>query len=293
MSIPKPSSSVPRTSGERSAKLGGESSQKSAKRNSVVLASNAANKTKPAFVRQRSLAGTSRDVPPRSSSNQNLARSPKSLSASVSTRSPFVPKIKLSPEPASITGFQGGANPYPTRVGKRSSPDLPSSGALSEESEDDDDDALSMSRQPKSAPKIQGDAPRKASAKLPETAKPLVDPNFRAKFIDRTQASQRSLTDLSSFARKSSALVPTSASYQATGIMESLNASSFTGRSQGREAFTNVTTPLKAPASAGPEAMSNEAPTPLPTTKSQLTLLLEKEKSKSTEDERKSRKTDP
>ena len=295
VSIPKPPSSVPRNSGERSTRSGGESSQKSAKRNLVVVASNAANKTKPAFIRQRSSAGSSRDAPSRSSSQQNLARSPKSQSASASTESPFVPRIKLSPDPESAKGSLEGAGSYTTRVGKRSLRDSPSGEVLSEEFEESEvepDDALSVPQESKSALKSKKNAAKTSTANVPEGSKPLVEPNFRAKFIDRTKASQRSLTDLSAFARKSSAAIPTSASYQATGMLESMHAPLSAGRSQGREAFTNVTAPLKAPAPAGPEATSNENPTLLPTTKSQLTLLLKKEKTRSDKGERKNRKTD-
>jgi len=54
-------------------------------------------------------------------------------------------------------------------------------------------------------------------------------------------------------------------------------ATSSAGRGKGREAFTNVTAPLKAPASTGPEPAADDA-RPLPKTESQLTLLLEKER---------------
>jgi hypothetical protein len=64
------------------------------------------------------------------------------------------------------------------------------------------------------------------------------------------------------------------------------------GRSKGRDAFRNITAPLKAPAAAGPEESSDEDPQPLRRTKSQLTLLLEKEKNRSTSHEHAAKRAD-
>ena len=109
----------------------------------------------------------------------------------------------------------------------------------------------------------------------PEKLKPLVDPNFRSKFIGKTRSAQGSFTNLPSLLRKSAATGPASASYQAAGNMDT----SSTGRGKGREAYTNVIAPLK----ASPEAASHDdpQPQPLPRTTSQLTLLLERERNRS------------
>jgi len=271
VSIPKPSSSVSRNTGERSTRSGGESSQKNSKRNPVVIASSAANKTKPAFVRQRSSVGAPKEVPSRSSSYQNLA-SAKSFSMSTSAGSQSGLDLKGSPEPAS-TKRSRAASPHPSKQRRQPSPDPPSSKEPLPEPDSDQTDSPNPPQQP--PPRVK--RPSNISPS-PPTPKPLVDPNFRSKFIDRTRASQRSLTDLSAFNRKSSAAVPTSASYQATGVMESVQAtSSAAGRGKGREGFTNVTAPLKGPAPAGPGAGGEEA---LPRTKSHLTLLLERERAR-------------
>ena len=280
VSIPKPSS-ISRFSGERSTGLGGETSQKAGKRNLVVVASTAANKTKPTFVRQRSSASTSKDAPSRSSSNQNLARSPRFFSSSRD--------FAQSQDSSSSTEKSLTASPDSTKRHRESRPDPPLSEDLSEESYvNQETQNVMQPSEDRSNPSE--DLSRKSSGKQTEGTKPLIDPDFRAKFIDRTRTSQRSLTDLSAFARKSAAAVPTSASYQATGMMGSLQASSSVGKGQGREAFTNMTAPLKAPAPAGPEAAGGDSPPPLPKTKSQLTLLLENEKARSAKEESSSKR---
>ena len=48
---------------------------------------------------------------------------------------------------------------------------------------------------------------------------PLVDPNFRSKFVDKTQPQQRSFASLSSLAPKSTAVAAAPASYQAVGML--------------------------------------------------------------------------
>ena len=110
-----------------------------------------------------------------------------------------------------------------------------------------------------------------------EALKPLVDPNFRSKFIGKTRSAQGSFTNLPSLLRKSAAGPPASASFQAAGMMDT----SSPGRGKGREAYTNVIAPLK----ASPEAAGDDDPQPLPRTKSQLTLLLERERNRSANQE--------
>ena len=133
------------------------------------------------------------------------------------------------------------------------------------ESTDDDDDG--------DEDENDDDASEKSSNEKPGALKPLVDPNFRSKFIGKTRSAQGSFTNLPSLLRKSAAPAPVSASFQAVGMMDTPS----TSRGKGREAYTNVIAPLK----ASPEAASDDVPQPLPRTKSQLTLLLEKERNRS------------
>lgn len=133
------------------------------------------------------------------------------------------------------------------------------------ESTDDDDD--------EDDEESDDDASEKSGNEKPGALKPLVDPNFRSKFIGKTRSAQGSFTNLPSLLRKSGAPAPVSTSFQAAGMMDI----SSTSRGKGREAYTNVVAPLK----ASPEAASDDDPQPLPRTKSQLTLLLEKERSRS------------
>ena len=287
VSIPKPSSSVSRTTGERSSRLGGD---KPGRRNPIVVASSAASRTKPTFIRQRSSSGTPKGSLSRSSSNQNLAKSPRSLAASTSLGSRSGLEFRESPRLPSAKRSRG-ASPHPSKQRGKASPD-PSPSQQLEDSDPDQPDQDEPQRSGVGSRESEGKK-KESPGKSTELSKPLIDPDFRAKFIDRSRASQRSLTDLSAFNRKSSAAVATSASYQATGMMDSVQAPSTAGRSRGREAFTNVTAPLKAPAPAGPEAESEDTTAPLPRTKSQLTLLLEREKVRSENLERRTRHTDP
>ena len=123
-----------------------------------------------------------------------------------------------------------------------------------------------------------------SSNEKPKALKPLVDPNFRSKFIGKTRSAQGSFTNLPSLLRKSPATGPASASYQAAGMMDPSPAS----RGKGRDAYTNVIAPLK----ASPGTASDYDPQPLPRTKSQLTLLLEREKNRSANQEQMGRNPD-
>ena len=137
------------------------------------------------------------------------------------------------------------------------------------ESTDDDDDGDDDEND--------DNASENSGNEKPGAVKPLVDPNFRSKFIGKTRSAQGSFSNLPSLLRKSAAPAPVSASFQAVGMMDT----SSTSRGKGREAYTNVVAPLK----ASPEAASDDDPQPLPRTKSQLTLLLEKERNRSANQE--------
>ena len=282
VSIPKVSSSFQRTAVERSMKSG-ESGQRSGKRNPVVVASTRANKTKPSFVRQRSSLGTSKEVPSRSTSSQNLAKSPKAPSTSMSEESDLESRQSRKGSPKAKAR---AVSPHPSKQRSKPSPDIHSNESPSEVSPDEQEDAEGAVVETAKVSRLRAGPSGDQSRKQLGESKVLVEPDFRAKFLDRTRVSQRSLTDLSALSRKSTAAVPTAASFQAAGMMESVQTASSAGRGRGKEAFTNVTAPLKAPAPEGPKGSETDASMPLPRTKSQLTLLLEKEKARSSKGER-------
>ena len=266
VSIPK-TSTAPRLS---SGCLSGESSQRSGRRNPIVVASTGASKKRPPVMRQRSSQassfGTSKDSPSRTSSSPNLARSMKPNHTSTG-------KSPSQEAEASSARRSRAASPHPSKHRRGSSISLPTS---EEDSGRDDAGPHEPSTNADLGP-TPIDEIANANSELP---KPLVDPDFRAKFEDKTRHSNRSFTNVSSFARKSSAAVPTAASFQASGMLDTGQDTSTAVRNTGKEAFNNEIIPLKAPASAAPEPPA-EASQPLSRTKSQLTLLLEREKNRS------------
>lgn len=266
VSIPKVST-APRLSIGR---LSGESSQRSGRRNPIVVASTGASKKRPPVMRQRSSQassfGASRDPPSRSSSSPNLARSLKPNHTSTG-------KAPGQEAEASSARRSRAASPHPSKHRRRSSTSPPSS------EEDFGRDDAGPHEPSTNADLVPTPIVEIANANS-ELSKPLVDPDFRAKFEDKTRQSNRSFTNISSFARKSSAAVPTAASFQASGMLDTGQDTPTAGRNRGKEAFNNEIIPLKAPASAGPEPPA-ETSQPLPRTKSQLTLLLEREKNRS------------
>lgn len=267
VSIPKVST-VSRSSGGR---LSGESSQRSSRKNPIVVASTGASKRRPHVMRQRSSQaasfGASKDAPPRSSSSPNLARSMKPSY----TNTADSPSQEVAPSSARRLR---AASPHPSKYREQSSPSPPSSEETAEDFGGED----AWAQEPSTN---SGSGPTNAEEIANTNAnKPLVDPDFRSKFVDKTRPSNRSFTNMSSLARKSSAAVPTAASFQATGMLDTGQGTSTAGGNRGKEAFKNEIVPLKAPAAAGPESPA-EASQPLPRTKSQLTLLLEREKSRS------------
>ena len=268
VSIPKVSA-VSRSSGGRPV---GESNQRPGRRNPIVVASTGASKRRPHVMRQRSSQasslGTSKEAPSRSSSSPNLARVMNPTSTNTAKTN--------SPEGGALSVRRlRAASPHPSKSREGSSPNSPPS----ETAEDFGGEVAGAQEPSTNPPSKLGPVKENPNANL-EGSKPLVDPDFRSIFVDRTRPSIRSLTNISSFARKSNAAAPTAASFQASGMLDAGQAISTTGRSRGKEAFQNEIVPLKAPASAGPEAPA-EAPEPLPRTKSQLTLLLEREKNRS------------
>ena len=265
VSIPK-ASAASRVSGSR---LSGESNQRTGRRNPIVVASTGASKRRPPIMRQRSTQiscfGAPKDPPSRTSSSPNLAL----------VMTPYTTKGQSQEAGASSARRLRAASPHPLKEPKGSSPS-PSSNGMAGDFGGDDVGTHE--------PTTDSDSGHSGTAEISnagsEVSKPLVDPDFRSQFVDRLRPPNRSSTHTPSVARKSSAAVPTAASFQASGMLDTGQTSSTAGKSRGKEAFKNEIVPLKAPASAGPEP-TREALEPLPRTKSQLTLLLEREKNRS------------
>ena len=94
---------------------------------------------------------------------------------------------------------------------------------------------------------------------------PLVEPDFRSKFVEKTRSAQSSFINLPSLLRKPSTTIATSTSHA-----EGQSA----GRGRSKVTFTEGSKP---PGPAGPDIGDDDEPPVLPRTKSQLTLLLEKD----------------
>ena len=269
VSTPK-ASAVSRLSGVR---LSGENSQRSGKRNPVVVATTGVSKKRPTVMRQRSSQsasfGASKDAPSRSSSSPNLAP----------TMKPTHTHIAQSPSQdaeESFTRRSRAASPHPLRRRKGPSPSPPSSEGMAEDFGGDDVETQGPSKTPASGSTIIEDI---ANAN-PGTSNLLVDPAVRSNLVDKTRTPNLSLTNDPPLAHKSTAAVPTAASIQALGMLDTGEGSFNPVRNRGKGAFKNEIVPLKAPASAGPEPPV-ETSQPLPRTKSQLMLLLEREKNRS------------
>ena len=267
VSIPK-ASTISRPSGSR---LSGESNQRSGRRNPIVVASTGASKRRPPIMRQRSAQtssfGALKEPPSRTSSSPNLALS----------TTPHTAKGPSQEAGSSSAERLRAASPHPSRNRKGSSPSPPSSNGTAEDFGCEDVRTQVHSTNPHSKYSVTAEVSNTSS----EVYKPLVDPNFRSQFVDKTQPSNRSFTNIPSFARKAGAALPTAASFQASGMLDTGQGSPTAGgRTKGKEAFKNEIIPLKGPASAGPESPAENLQ-PLPRTKSQLTLLLEREKNRS------------
>ena len=267
VSTPK-TSAVSRLSGGR---LSGENSQRSGKRNPVVVASTGVSKKRPTVMRQRSSqaasSGASKDTPSRTSSSPNLAP----------TTKPTHTHISQSPGQdveESSTRRSRAASPHPLRRRSGTSPSPQSSEEMAEDF--GGMETQGPPKMPASGSTIIGDI---ANAN-PRTSNLLMDPAVRSNSVDKTRTPNLSLTNNPPLTHKSTAAVPTAASFQASGMLDTGEGSFIPIRNRGKEAFKNEIVPLKAPASAGPEPPV-ETSQPLPRTKSQLMLLLEREKNRS------------
>lgn len=267
VSIPK-ASTFSRSSGGR---ISGESSQRSGRRNPTVVASTGASKRRPPVMRQRSSQassyGASKYSPSRNSSLPNLALSMKP-SDTETVNSPS------QEAEAPSTRQLRGASPYPSKHPRRTSPSPSPSEGIAEDIGGEDVGAHEGSTKPSPGPSPVEEIPE-ANSKI---CKHLVDSDFRSQSMDKTRSSNPSFTNISS-TNKSSAALPTAASFQAAGMLDTGQNISTAGKNKGKEAFKNEIVPLKAPASAGPQPPA-ETSQPLPRTKSQLTLLLEREKNR-------------
>lgn len=277
VSIPK-EPTVSRSSGGRSSgdRSSGESSQRPGRRNPVVVASTGASKRRPPIMRQRSSQASSfgalRYPGSRASSSPDLTLSLKSTDTCTAED----PNQEAG---ASSARRLRAISPHPLKDRKGLSPSPSSSDRMAEDFGREGAGSQAPSTNPDLGPSIIAETANTSY----EISSPLVDPNFRSQFVDKTRASNRSFTNLP-LARKASAAVPTAASFQASGMLDPGQGSSAVGKSRGKEAFKNEIVPLKAPASAGPEPPA-EFLQPLPRTKSQLTLLLEREKNRSASQE--------
>ena len=268
VSIPK-ASTVSRLSGGR---LSGESSQRSGRRNPVVVASTGASRRRPPVMRQRSSQASPfaalKEPPSRTSSSPDLALSMKPTDA-------YTAQCPGHEAGASSARRLRAASPHPStnRKGSSSSPP-PSDGTAANFGGEH------VGTQGSSMNSNRGYLLIGAIANVNSESQALVDPDFRSQFADRTRRSNQSSTNIPSLARKSSAAMPTATSFQASGMLDTGPGPSSASKHRVKEAFKNEIVPLKAPASAGPEPPA-EASQPLPRTKSQLTLLLERKKDRS------------
>ena len=269
VSTPKVSAAS-RLSGGR---LSGENNQRSGKRNPVVVATTGVSKKRPTVMRQRSSQaasfGASKDVPSRSSSSPNLAP----------TTKPTHTHIAQSPSQdaeESSTRRSRAASPHHLRHRKGPSPSSPSSKEMAKEFGGDNMKTQGPPKTPPSRSTIVEDI---ANAN-PGISNLLVDPAVGSNSMNKTRHSNLSLTNNPPLTHKSTAAAPTAASIQASGMLDTGEGSFIPVRNRGKEAFKNEIVPLKAPASAGPEPPV-ETSQPLPRTKSQLMLLLEREKNRS------------
>ena len=241
---PTNSASSTAQSAEPSTKVQEQPSQKPSRKKAMFIVGAGPGKKRPVAARQRSSQSSSSAAsslasppPPRTDSINRRGILDVSSSSGVSGDRTRLPPTRSS----------GSNTPHPTQQGKTAPGDESSSGESSESSGGD----------------AGGEAP--AGGNREENRSPLVDPNFRSKFVDRTQHGQRSFAGLSSLAPKSTAAAAAPASYQAAGMLGFGLPTQQTGTGKNR---------VESPEEAG-LAASDEHPG-LSRTKSQLTLLLAK-----------------
>ena len=239
-SSPTEASASVAQSTEKGTKPQDQASQKSSRKKATFIVGAGSSKKRPVAVRQRSSqssssAASSVTSPPQSGPNAADQRS--YLDTRSSSGSSHQPKRSPSTKESS---------PHPTKRNPIMPGDRSPKEDSSEASSDDAGAATSDSRNKE------------------ENKSPLVDPNFRSKFVDRTQPGQRSFAALSSLAPKCTAVAAAPASYQAAGMLGFGLPPQPAGRGIGRVEL--------------PEEAVSDGDQGLTRTKSQLTLLLDKDR---------------
>lgn len=251
VSIPHVPKSTMGGKGEKSARSLGEPGQKPRKKDHMVHAGPAAGRKRPIVMRQRSSQTSFFGKPSPTSPRLGARHTPEDDDKNLEMASSIERKRTVGPHPG--TGKSRRVVEAPS----------------DEEEEAFEDPAAEATTRENT----------KESASIAKCVSPLVEPDFRSKFADRSQTQHRSFTNLPSAAWRSAAIAPTAASYQASGMMIPEQETTSGRRGSGRAAFHDQIVPLKAPAPAGPATKeTTDNVTPLPRTKSQLTLLLERNK---------------
>lgn len=219
--------------------------QKSSRKKATFLVGAGPSKKRPVAVRQRSSQSSS------SAASSVTSPPPPTVNIAEQRGIPQVgsgSRASSQPTRSSSTKNPRSSSPHPPKQGQATSRDDSPSGESSEASS--------------------GEAGREASdgGNREENKSPLVDPDFRSRFVDRTQPGQRSLATLSSLAPKCAA-VAAPASYQAAGMLGFGLPSEQASRARNR-----VELPEEAALAVADEDQG------LTRTKSQLTLLLEKDR---------------
>lgn len=104
----------------------------------------------------------------------------------------------------------------------------------------------------------------------------LVERDFRLRFAARTQMERQSFAPFT--AKSTTTAAATAADHQAIGITDTTPPQRSRGNGKWMEEFTDEIVHLKPPGSSGPRAKDDNEAQPLPRTKSQLTLLLERDR---------------
>ena len=231
---------------EKSTRSQEQASPKSSRKKATFIVGAGPSKKRPVAVRQRSSQSSS------SAASSVASPPPPGPNAAAEQRSHVDVRsgsgVSVQPKRSSLTKASGSSSPHPTKQGQ------PAPRGESPEEE--------------SSEASGGDARGEASddGNQGENKSPLVDPNFRSKFVDRTQPGQRSFAALSSLASKSTAVAAAPASYQAAGMLGLGVPPHPAGRGKSR-----VELPEKA-------VSSDTDDQGLTRTKSQLTLLLAKDR---------------
>lgn len=125
---------------------------------------------------------------------------------------------------------------------------------------------------------IRGESPGNPTNEASAVADGLVDRDFRSRFATRSRVDG---PRFGPWTGKSTATAVTCADHQAMGITDSAPSQPSNRSGKWSESFTDETVHLKPPGSSGARAKDDSEARPLPRTKSQLTLLLERDRQRS------------